>query len=87
MTENQQQQQQVPVDSKYLPELMAEKDSIDPSFVHAVRLISNGKFLIQLSPISCELKLQYRSNRSGNLVYIVQILSPLCCLLSPTVAT
>jgi len=41
MTENQ--QQQAPVDSKYLPELMAEKDSIDPSFVHAVRLISSGK--------------------------------------------
>uniref|UniRef100_F6U5S2 Branchpoint-bridging protein n=2 Tax=Ciona intestinalis TaxID=7719 RepID=F6U5S2_CIOIN len=31
----------LPVDSKYLPELMAEKDSIDPSFVHAVRLISS----------------------------------------------
>ncbi|CAK8691484.1 unnamed protein product [Clavelina lepadiformis] len=29
------------VDTKYLPELMAEKDSIDPSFVHAVRLISH----------------------------------------------
>uniref|UniRef100_H2ZNG5 Branchpoint-bridging protein n=1 Tax=Ciona savignyi TaxID=51511 RepID=H2ZNG5_CIOSA len=28
-------------DSKYLPELMAEKDSIDPSFVHAVRLITS----------------------------------------------
>lgn len=30
-------------DGKYLPELMAEKDSIDPSFEHAVRLISEGK--------------------------------------------
>ncbi|XP_076804260.1 uncharacterized protein LOC143448413 isoform X2 [Clavelina lepadiformis] len=28
------------MDTKYLPELMAEKDSIDPSFIHAVRLIS-----------------------------------------------
>lgn len=27
-------------DSKYLPELMAEKDSIDSSFIHAVRLIT-----------------------------------------------
>ncbi|XP_043919268.1 KH domain-containing, RNA-binding, signal transduction-associated protein 2 isoform X2 [Protopterus annectens] len=25
---------------KYLPELMAEKDSLDPSFVHAIRLLS-----------------------------------------------
>ena len=41
MAEN---QQQIPVDTKYLPELMAEKDSIDPSFVHAVRLISKGNF-------------------------------------------
>lgn len=32
-------------DSKYLPELMAEKDSIDPSFEHAVRLISQGENL------------------------------------------
>nr|CAB3258504.1 KH domain-containing, RNA-binding, signal transduction-associated protein 1 [Phallusia mammillata] len=31
----------VPADATYLPELMAEKDSIDPSFVHAVRLITN----------------------------------------------
>uniref|UniRef100_A0A4W3JDP9 K Homology domain-containing protein n=1 Tax=Callorhinchus milii TaxID=7868 RepID=A0A4W3JDP9_CALMI len=27
---------------KYLPELMAEKDSLDPSFVHAARLVSAG---------------------------------------------
>jgi len=32
----------VPPDATYLPELMAEKDSIDPSFVHALRLITNG---------------------------------------------
>uniref|UniRef100_A0A8C0J964 KHDRBS Qua1 domain-containing protein n=2 Tax=Testudinidae TaxID=8487 RepID=A0A8C0J964_CHEAB len=25
---------------KYLPELMAEKDSLDPSFVHAMRLLA-----------------------------------------------
>lgn len=28
---------------KYLPELMAEKDSLDPSFVHAMRLLAEGK--------------------------------------------
>lgn len=28
---------------KYLPELMAEKDSLDPSFVHAIRLLAEGK--------------------------------------------
>lgn len=32
---------------KYLPELMAEKDSLDPSFVHAMRLLAEGK--VQLS--------------------------------------
>lgn len=30
---------------KYLPELMAEKDSLDPSFVHAMRLLAEGKTL------------------------------------------
>lgn len=28
---------------KYLPELMAEKDSLDPSFIHAMRLLAEGK--------------------------------------------
>ncbi|KYO45233.1 KH domain-containing, RNA-binding, signal transduction-associated protein 3 isoform A [Alligator mississippiensis] len=28
------------MDDKYLPELMAEKDSLDPSFTHALRLVS-----------------------------------------------
>ena len=28
---------------KYLPELVAEKNSLDPSFVHAVRLLAEGK--------------------------------------------
>ncbi|XP_072324360.1 KH domain-containing, RNA-binding, signal transduction-associated protein 3-like isoform X7 [Scyliorhinus torazame] len=32
-------------DSKYLPELMAEKDSLDPSFVHATRLVTAGSTL------------------------------------------
>lgn len=27
---------------KHLPELMAEKNSLDPSFVHAVRLLAEG---------------------------------------------
>lgn len=30
-------------ENKYLPELMAEKDSLDPSFVHAMRLLADGK--------------------------------------------
>lgn len=28
---------------KHLPELVAEKNSMDPSFVHAVRLLAEGK--------------------------------------------
>lgn len=28
---------------KYLPELMAEKHSLDSSFVHAMRLLAEGK--------------------------------------------
>lgn len=27
---------------KYLPELLAEKESLDPSFVHAMRLLAEG---------------------------------------------
>lgn len=29
---------------KYLPELMAEKDTLDPSFQHSVRLLDQGKW-------------------------------------------
>lgn len=28
---------------KYLPELMAEKDTLDPSFQHSFRLLEQGK--------------------------------------------
>lgn len=28
---------------KYLPELMAEKDTLDPSFRHSLRLLEQGK--------------------------------------------
>lgn len=31
------------MEEKYLPELMAEKDSLDPSFTHALRLVSQGE--------------------------------------------
>lgn len=31
---------------KYLPELVSEKNSLDPSFVHAVRLLAEGKWSI-----------------------------------------
>lgn len=30
-------------DDKYLPELLAEKDSLDSSFTHAVKLLNAGK--------------------------------------------
>lgn len=30
-------------DTKYLPELLAEKDSLDSSFTHAMKLIAAGK--------------------------------------------
>lgn len=29
-------------ENKYLPELMAEKDSLDPSFTHAMQLLTAG---------------------------------------------
>lgn len=32
-------------ETKYLPELLAEKDSLDPSFTHAMGLLSDGKSL------------------------------------------
>lgn len=31
------------MEEKYLPELMAEKDSLDPSFTHALRLVNQGR--------------------------------------------
>lgn len=30
-------------DGKYLPELLAEKDSLDSSFTHAMKLLNAGK--------------------------------------------
>ncbi|MGH0158927.1 UNVERIFIED_CONTAM: hypothetical protein FKN15_053655 [Acipenser sinensis] len=33
-------------ESKYLPELLAEKDSLDSSFTHAMKLISAGKLVL-----------------------------------------
>lgn len=35
---------------KHLPELMAEKNSLDPSFVHAVRLLAEGKSQQEVCP-------------------------------------
>lgn len=37
---------------KHLPELMAEKNSLDPSFVHAVRLLAEGKSEQEVCPFS-----------------------------------
>lgn len=38
------------MEEKYLPELMAEKDSLDPSFTHALRLVNHGKGARRRSP-------------------------------------
>lgn len=35
-------------DTKYLPELLAEKDSLDSSFTHAMKLISAGNLIVFL---------------------------------------
>lgn len=37
---------------KHLPELMAEKNSLDPSFVHAVRLLAEGKSGQEVCPFA-----------------------------------
>ncbi len=34
-------------DTKYLPELLAEKDSLDSSFTHAMKLISAGNWTLK----------------------------------------
>lgn len=39
-------------ENKYLPELMAEKDSLDPSFTHAMQLLSVGKRVSAYLPVS-----------------------------------
>lgn len=36
-------------DTKYLPELLAEKDSLDSSFTHAMKLISAGNAICFLA--------------------------------------
>lgn len=33
-------------DDKYLPELLAEKDSLDSSFTHAMKLLNAGKAVL-----------------------------------------
>lgn len=32
---------------KYLPELMAEKDTLDPSFQHSLRLLDQGRLNVR----------------------------------------
>lgn len=39
------------MEEKYLPELMAEKDSLDPSFTHALRLVNQGEG--RALPVNC----------------------------------
>lgn len=36
---------------KHLPELVAEKNSLDPSFVHAVRLLAEGRSSLRYSEV------------------------------------
>ncbi|XP_073425506.1 KH domain-containing, RNA-binding, signal transduction-associated protein 2 [Dendrobates tinctorius] len=38
-------------EEQYLPELMAEKDSLDPSFVHAMRLLAEGQNGSVMEPV------------------------------------
>lgn len=32
-------------ENKYLPQLLAERDSLDSSFIHAMKLLSAGKYI------------------------------------------
>lgn len=45
-------------DTKYLPELLAEKDSLDSSFTHAMKLISAGRYERASSPRLTQAKLR-----------------------------
>lgn len=42
--------------NKYLTELAAEKDSMDSSFVHAVRLLAEGKSCVLIPSQKCRLQ-------------------------------
>lgn len=33
-------------ENKYLPQLLAERDSLDSSFIHAMKLLSAGKQIV-----------------------------------------
>lgn len=40
-------------DDKYLPELLAEKDSLDPSFTHAMKLLNAGELVVVAVVVIC----------------------------------
>lgn len=40
-------------DDKYLPQLLAEKDSLDSSFTHAMKLLNAGKEVFQCVVLCC----------------------------------
>lgn len=40
-------------EDKYLPELLAEKDSLDPSFTHAMKLLNAGEVRVICSCCCC----------------------------------
>lgn len=46
---------------KHLPELVAEKNSLDPSFVHAVRLLAEGKSNLTLELLWHHVSLQLKT--------------------------
>lgn len=50
---------------KYLPELMAERDTLDTSFRHSLRLLEQGKRMIINNKISVMTKVSPRRDASG----------------------
>lgn len=40
-------------DDKYLPQLLAEKDSLDSSFTHAMKLLNAGKEVFHCVVLCC----------------------------------
>lgn len=53
-------------DDKYLPELLAEKDSLDPSFTHAMKLLNAGEvFLFVCLVFSCLFLMPFPGGEGG----------------------
>lgn len=52
-------------DDKYLPELLAEKDSLDSSFTHAMKLLNAGEVLLRTVYFVCHNVVYALSLRGG----------------------